>query len=228
MNSLNESNNLIEHVSVDQISAQLLGKDHYARGYLMNRNRLGIPLRERLEKHLKAVKKEKVLAIDLDGIQEMTTSVAEEIGPKLFERFLAHRSKDKEIYLIYCNVSEEIANGFEGVFKSWQSRLDPSSKLTVVVFGECKDGRFAEHRFLGEEIPDALQEILDLVYNLGQMSSSDLEVHGIKAASRKLNELFKQYPWLLRKLQKSLDTGPRAWAYFYSPIVSTLDDQEGS
>ena len=88
MNSLNESNNLIERMSVDQISVELL-KDHYVRGYLMNRNRLGIPLRERLENRLKEMAKNQVLAIDLDGIQEMTTSVAEEIGPKLFEYFLA-------------------------------------------------------------------------------------------------------------------------------------------
>ena len=215
----------VKRVSVDEISAQLLNE--YVRGYLMNRDRLGIPLRQHLARHLTTMEQREVLAIDLNGIEEMTTSVAEEIGPKLFEEFLAHRGQGDEVYLVYCNVSEEIASGLEGAFRSWRSDLNPARRLTIVAFSNCQDGRFVAHRFIGEMVPDALREALDLIYSLGQASSSDLEAHGIKAASRKLNELYKQYPWLLQKSQKSVDAGPRAWAYFYSPpIVPAFAVQE--
>jgi hypothetical protein len=122
------------------------------------------------------------------------------------------------VYMAYCNVSGEIARGLEGAFRSWQS---PHSRLrlTALVFYECQNGWFEKPDFLGDGIAGALKEILDLIYSLGQSSSTELEECGIKAASRKLNELFRQYPWLLRRTQKSLDTSPRAWAYFYSPIV---------
>lgn len=212
-------------VSVDQMSTQLLG-EVYVSGYLMNRNRLGIPLRRCLMGHLTEMEERGALAVDFSGIREMTTSIAEEIGPNLFEEFLAHRMQDRNVYLTYCNVSGEIAGGLDGAFLSWQPHLDSSKRFTVVAFGKRQDSRFAEHQFLGEVVPDALREALDQVYRLGQANSSDLEALGIKAASRKLNELFKQYPWLLRRSQKSLEVGPRAWAYFYSPVVPVFDAQE--
>jgi hypothetical protein len=214
----------IRLVSVDEISAELL--DEYVNGYLMNRDRLGIPLRQQLVNHLCAMTEGETLVIDCRGIEEMTTSVAEEIGPRLFEEFLAHRDQGKDVYLVYCNVSSEIASGFEGAFRIWQPRLDPPRRMTIVVFGSCQDNQFTQHQFLGEVVPDALRDTLDLIYRLGQTNSSELKTHGIKAASRKLNELSSQYPWLLRKVQRSLDAGPRAWAYFYSPIVPVLGSQE--
>ena len=210
----------IRLVSVDEISAQLL--DEYVHGYLMNRDRLGVPLRKQLVNHLYAVTEGETLVVDCRGIEEMTTSVAEEIGPRLFEEFLAHRDQGNDVYLAYCNVSGEIASGLEGAFRTWQPSLDPPRRMTIVVFGSCRDNRFTQHQFLGEVLPDALRDTLDLVYRLGQTNSSDLKTRGIKAASRKLNELSRQYPWLLRKVQRSLDAGPRAWAYFYSPVVPVL------
>ena len=155
----------------------------------------------------------------------MTTSIAEEIGPRLFQDFLFHRAQ-RNVYFAYCNLSEEIARGFDGAFRSWQSRMDVSGNLIAVAFGKCQHGRFSQHRFLGGTIPDALKEALDLIYTWGKTNSSELEAHGVKAASRKLNQLFGEYPWLLQRFQESLEVGPRAWAYFYSPIVPVLGPQE--
>ena len=115
----------VKLVSVGQISAQLLG-EKYVSGYLMNQDRLGIPLRRRFEHHLTEMKKG-TLAVDFSGIEEMTTSVAQEIGPNLFEEFLAHRMQNRDVFLAYCSVSDEIAAGLEGAFLSWQSHSVPRS-----------------------------------------------------------------------------------------------------
>jgi hypothetical protein len=193
----------------------------------MNRDRLGIPLRNHLRNQMTTMSSGETLIIDFGDIKEMTTSVAEEVGPRLFQEFLAYRMQaKKDVYIAYCNASQEIANGLEGAFRAWQPHSDSPKKLTIVAFKRCQHDRFVEHRFLGEVIPEALNEALDLVYRSQQINSLDLEARGIKAASRKLNELFRQYPWLLRRFQKSLDAGPRAWAYFYSPIVPVCDPQE--
>ena len=183
-------------------------------GYLINREKLGIPLREALAKKLYAMK-EDTLVINMVGIEEMTTSVADEIGPLLFEDFIKHR-KRKDVFLTYCNVTDEIAKGLHNSFAGPKSG-------SIVVFSNYQDGIFSNHQFLGQEIPTALRDILEVIYNFGVVNSSDLEEQGIKAASRKLNELAKYYPWLFCKVQKSLDTGSRAWAYFYSPIVPAVE-----
>lgn len=191
-------------------------------GYLMNRERLGIPLREALVDRLYTMQAD-TLAINMRGIEEMTTSVAEEIGPLLFQELINCREQQREVFLTYCNVAGQIARGLDGTFKNMGADLESSKRLNVVIFSTFQDGIFSDHQFLGQEIPAALKEILDTIYNFGVVSSSDLEEQGIKAASRKLNELARYYPWLFRKLQRSLDTNSRAWAYFYSPIVPVTE-----
>jgi hypothetical protein len=213
-------------LNVDQAASQIL-PDRYTSGYLMSRDRLGAPLRKHFVCQLTEMREGETLVADFLGIEEMTTSIAEEIGPKLFQQFLSYRAQ-RNVYFAYCNLSEEIARGFDGAFRSWQSRIASPDRLIVVAFGKYQNGRFSQHRFLGETIPDALKEALDLIYRLGKTNSSELEAHGVKAASRKLNQLFGEYPWLLQRFQESLDVGLRAWAYFYSPIVPVLGIQEGN
>lgn len=193
-----------------------------APGYLMNRETLGIPVRNVLIDQLYTMR-EDTLAINMDGIKEMTTSVAEEIGPILFQELIKYREQHREVFLTYCNVAEEIARGLDGTFKNWGADLGTPEKLNVVVFSTFQNNVFSNHQFLGQEIPTALKDILDVIYDLGVVNSSDLEEQGIKAASRKLNELARYYPWLFRKIQKSLNMGSRAWAYFYSPIVPVAE-----
>ena len=132
-------------------------------GYLMNREKLGIPLRKALAKKLYAMQ-EDTLVINMAGIEEMTTSVAEEIGPLLFQELIKCRQQDRKIFLTYCNVAKEIARGLDGTFKNWGSELETSEKLNVVVFSTFQDGKFANHQFLGQEIPTALKDILDTIY----------------------------------------------------------------
>lgn len=216
--------NGVNLTGVDEAAKQIL-QHSYVPGYLMSGDRLGTPLREHFMHKLTETREDQTLVADFSGIEEMTTSIAEEIGPQLFQEFLSFRTQ-RNVYFAYCNLSEEMVKGFDGAFRSWQSRKNLSDKLIVVTFGEHKNGCFSYPRFLGGTIPDALKEALDLIYALGKINSSELENRGVKAASRKLNQLFGEYPWLLQRYQESLDVGPRAWAYFYSPIVPVLVSQE--
>jgi hypothetical protein len=194
----------------------------FSSGYLMNRETLGIPLREELGKQLRSIEHE-TLVINMADVKEMTTSVAEEIGPLLFQELIQHRSKFENVCLAYCNVNSEIIRGLDGIFKSVKDVEQIGLKQTMLVFSSFQDNKFSGHQFIGQEIPTALKEILDAIYKFNIVSSSNLEDRGIKAASKKLSDLTKYYPWLLRKIQRPLDVDSRAWAYFYSPIVPVME-----
>jgi hypothetical protein len=191
-------------------------------GYLMNRETLGIPLRKALTKRLHSLENG-TLVIDMAGVKEMTTSVAEEIGPLLFQELIKYRMHHENVWLTYCNVNDEIAKGLDKIFKPTKGNDPTSIKQTMVVFSMFQDAKFSGYHFLGQEIPTALEEILDVIYQFNVVSSSTLEEQGIKAASKKLSDLAKYYPWLFRKIAKSLDVDSRAWAYFYSPIVPVVE-----
>lgn len=192
--------------------------------YLMNREQLGVPLRNAIASRFNAPSFN-TFVVDFTGIAEMSVSVADEIGPKLLEDFLLARENRPDIYLAYSGLSREIVREFETL--NWQSDREPDRSLSIVAFrGHGQEG-FHDHIFVGKEIPSSLTQVLDLVYQLGEANSQVLETHGVKAASRKLNELVRQYPWLFRKDQKSLDSGPKAWAYFYTTVVPVVICEKG-
>jgi len=194
--------------------------------YLMSRERLGIPLKEKFVEKLKLMTEE-TLVIDMDGIIETTTSVAEEIGPRLFEEFLSFNTKSRTIYLTYCNLSGEVRKGLDGIYMNYADRNRTQQPYSIVVFDKYENGEFIGPNFIGETIPEALQDILNIIYTLGKAGSGELELNGIKAASRKLNQLSNEYPWLIHKTQESLASGPRAWAYFYTSIVPIAGQNGG-
>lgn len=197
----------------------------FSSGYLMNRQTLGIPLREELVRQLRSLDKE-TLVVNMAGVREMTTSVAEEIGPLLFQELITFRSKHDHVYLTYCNMNDEVIKGMDGIFKAAKGFERFSIKPTMVAFSSFENGLFSGHKFIGLEIPTALKEILDVMYRFNVVTSSTLEEQGIKAASKKLTDLAKYYPWLFRKNQRPLDVDSRAWAYFYSPILPVLESEE--
>lgn len=220
MNILNTSNHITNLVSVTEVLEAI--PINIANGYLMNRKTLGIPLRDALIQRLYSMD-EGTLVINLDGIKEMTTSVAEEIGPILFREFMNYHENHQDIYLTYCNVADEMVRGLDGTFKN--SAVDSNVRQNVIIFSSLNNGFFSGYQLLGQEMPTALRDILDAIYKCNEVSSSDLEKQGIKAASRKLTELTNLYPWLFRKFQKSLSKDSRAWAYFYSPIVPLSNNE---
>jgi hypothetical protein len=220
MNILDVQDQKFKLVSVMEILENLSA--NFSSGYLMNRETLGIPLRKELIKNLHSLEDD-TLVVNMAGVKEMTTSVAEEIGPLLFQELINYRANHENVCLTYCNVSEEITRGLDGIFKTIKFEEQINTRQNVVVFSVFQNDAFSGHQFLGQEIPAALREILDVIYKFNVISSSNLEEQGIKAASRKLTDLAKYYPWLFRKIQKTLDVDSRAWAYFYSPIVPVIE-----
>jgi hypothetical protein len=185
-------------------------------GHLMSRDRLGIPLHQNLLNRLRGVKNDVTLVIDLEGVPEMTLSVADELGPLLFEDFLQHRQNRRNVYLAYCNLSNEIISGFSRVFRPEMPKPKERVRLATVVFEQFDGVEFSGARFIGEPIPDALRSVLEIVYSNGEVTSADLEQLGIPAPSRKLNELYRQYEWLLRQERRTIGN---VWQNAYMPIV---------
>jgi hypothetical protein len=182
--------------------------------YLMSRRRLGIPLRETLVHQLEAVG-EGVLMIDFADVEEVSISVAEELGPRLFGQFLALHEKRPQLFLAYCNFTDDLLSGWQRIFQG------PEKNMVACVFESFNGETFAGHHFVGDGLPDALYEVLDQIYRMGAANSTELEAKGIAAASRKLNALTNKFSWLLRRTQVSLDE--RAWNYIYTPVVPTKE-----
>lgn len=186
--------------------------------YLMSRERVGVPLRKRMFEKLVNSQSE-ALAFDFSKIEEISTSVAEELGPLFFQQYIDTWQKDLQLYYVYVNLSVEVAQGLQQSFQNWRTDAPTSYPKNFVTFKKMQTGIFCEHHFIGEPIPDSLLTILNAIYDLGEANSQTLENIGIKAASRKLNELYKQYPWMVRKVQVTTAGDPRSWAYSYSTIV---------
>ena len=125
----NISNPLVRFFSVNDEAHQFL--NGYVDGYLMNREKLGVPLRKKMVNILTTLNEE-TLIIDFSNIVEMTTSVSEEICPKLFKEFLDYRISNENVYIAYCNVSDDIARGLQGTLRDWKSRAKLSSKLSFL------------------------------------------------------------------------------------------------
>jgi hypothetical protein len=177
-------------------------------GVLMNRNRVGIPLRTRLEKIItESLHGRVVIVLDFGGVEDLSGSVAEEIGPKLFTTFQAHRALEKDKYLIYDNLENEVRRELD----AWFTKYDlPTIGFTT--------GKMKEFKLLGKQLPDALKELLLECYQNGPISSDDLNGR-FKAASKKLNEIVKSYPWLLWRYRVNSGNNPHTWAYLYHPIL---------
>lgn len=193
--------------------AELCGQENIADlqetdGVLMNRNRVGIPLRTHLENIItENLHGKVVIVLDFAGIVDLSGSVAEEIGPKLFTAFQAHRVLEKDKYLVYDNLETEVGRELD----AWFTKYDlPTIGFTA--------GQMKEFKLLGKPLPDALREVLLECYQNGPISSDDLRGR-FKAASKKLNEIVKSYPWLLWRYRVNSGDNPRTWAYLYYPIL---------
>jgi hypothetical protein len=186
-------------------------------GYLMNRDRLGIPLRNALLAPLEKMQSG-VLLVDLTDVHEMSHSVAEEIGPIFLQSFLEKRLNKPELFTAYINMQPEVIRGLRYAFEGYLDRLRSDEKLVAIGFQDTSQN----FEILGY-LPEALSALVDAIYKNGDagMTSMDLEARGIKAASRKLNELGTQYSWLvaMAKIQRPAGADARTWAYQYSPIV---------
>lgn len=200
----------LKEIASDQLNLEI-------GSYLMSRQRVGQPLREFITIKLETTSAQ-VIVIDFSQIEDVTVSVADELGPKLFRNFVNLWSdKTKQTpYLVYANLSPDLLNSMERVFRQ------DDKELVACLFKQFSDSRFYNHFFVGDGLPDALREVLNRIYSLRKANSVQLEDHDIAAASRKLNALMNKYPWLLKREKEMLDD--RAWTYIYQPIVPTYQE----
>jgi hypothetical protein len=196
-------------------------------GFLMSRDRLGIPLREYFINWLQN-KKAEVYLLDFQNVDEMTTSVAEELGPRLVESYLSIFNKfrtenNTTIFLTYCNLSPEVRHGLDTAMKTWPSKTNSGKKIVALGCNQNINNHSTDFFILGE-LPDALRETLFQIYQLEEVKSTDLDKLGIKASSRKLSELMETYPWLVRQEKQRLSGTSKAWSYVYKPIVTLVPE----
>ncbi|MEM6379207.1 MAG: hypothetical protein AAF705_13420 [Bacteroidota bacterium] len=177
---------------------------------LMSRKRLGIPARLGIEKELINLQNSTMI-LNFDGIEEVSLSVAEELGPILFKNFLAYHKATPTLYLTYANMNEDLVYGWDGMFKNFP---DP---MAASILNLTTNHLYSSVTFIGSGLAESKKEALEKIYFLGKATSNDLADVGIAAASRKLNALFKEFPWLFIRNQVSLDE--KAWTYEYHPIV---------
>jgi hypothetical protein len=213
MATLEMINNAQVRLSIKQLCRDLQLITAWS-GYLMNRDKLGVPLRQKLLDSLDKMQSG-LLLIDLTDVHEMSHSVAEEIGPIFLQEFIEKRIDRPDLFAVYINMEPEVAQGLRYAFIGYLNRLQNDEKLVAIGFQNITQN----HEVLGY-LPEALSNLIDAIYtNEGfGMTSTELEARGIKAASRKLNELGTQYPWLIAKIQRPAGADARTWAYEYSPI----------
>jgi hypothetical protein len=183
----------------------------------MNREHVGIPIRRALEDAFFSLPEPAVLVVDLTGVEEMTGSAAEEIGPKLFGAVENHRNVSPGKYLIYDHLAPEVRKELDAWFGKY-------SRCVPAFLEEGEDVQ----PIIGALPPRNLLDVLEFCYRNGRpVTSSEVE-QTLPFATKKLTDVHKQYPWLLRRHRVSGDT-PRSWRYLFIPLVpmDRLSRQDG-
>lgn len=186
-----------------------LGREpDFSGSYLMNRERVGVPLRRALEDIFFSLPAEPtVMVVDFVGVEELTGSVAEEVGPKLFGAVETHRKVSPDKYLIYDNLSQEIRKELD----AWFAKYDRCTPAFL------QDEQDAEFPIAGALPPDNLLEALIFCYRHGPITSSELGKQ-LAAAAKKLAIVHRDYPWLLHRQKVRGDT-PKSWQYLFIPLI---------
>ena len=228
---MNPSSHIVKVVRVRDIVRDHLGLGE--RDYLMNRQGLGIPLRNFFYTWIKENRDpEATLILDFADILESSSSVADELGPILFQEFLFYRETVQNtlgnLYFAYGNLSLELAEALERNFSGWSLSHNLDFPIVGIGLLTLWNGTFQGHRFLGApQLPSSLIEILDLIYQHNGLTSNELKKLEVKAPSRKLNDIINRCPWLVRQTRIRLEEIEKGWTYVYSPILPPLQPTNG-
>jgi hypothetical protein len=185
---------------------ELAPDSKFSGSYLMNREAVGVPIRRALAEVFISLPNFTVLAVDFAGVMEMTGSVAEEIGPGLFRIVEEERSVNPEKYLIYDRLAPDILRELDAWFAK-HSRCVPA----------IPDQHACEQFVIGALPPKNLLNVLEYCYQHGSATSEALEL-AVPAASKKLTDLYKQYPWLVHR-QKVSGEAPRSWHHVFTSLA---------
>jgi hypothetical protein len=182
--------------------------------YLMGRDVVGIPIRRLVEDKLTQVSGPTTCILNFFEIQDISASVAEELGPMLTSFVSARSHPNTEIYLVYANLSADVRLGLDDEFKrrghvAIAVKLDQPEQANVL----------SSIDLLGPSLPAPLQEVVSHCYTYGEATSTGLASDSLAAASKKLTEVFEKYPHLLYRVKVTGASGPRSWQYVYYSVI---------
>ncbi len=186
--------------------------------YLMGRDDVGIPLRRLVEDELTLVSGRTTCILDFTAIKDISTSVAEELGPMVSSFVSARSHFNAEIYLVYANLAADVRQGLDNEFNrrgqvAIAVKLDQPQQANILTGID----------FLGPPVPAPLQEVISHCYKYGGATSADLSSDSLATASKKLTEAFDKYPHLLYRIKVPGTSGPRSWQYVYYPVIPPKD-----
>lgn len=191
--------------------------------YLMGRESVGSPIRASVEAEITRGPTAPVTyLLDFSGIEDISASVAEELGPILFVSVLARSRPGAERYLIYVGLSHDVQLGLDELFKR-SGRVAPCLSETTPFDDELT----MRLDLLGPALPPPTEAVIRLCYQESGITSHSLATVSLAAASKKLTEVFDRYPGLLHREKVHGTAGPRSWRYEYLPVVSLHGDSRG-
>lgn len=93
--------------------------EHFT-GILYDREKMGVPLRFEIEKKLLSLPSGRVLVLDFSGIEDITPSVADEIGPYFVLRLMNGDFGDR--FVAYKSGNSEISHTLQLAFERWAGK----------------------------------------------------------------------------------------------------------
>jgi hypothetical protein len=187
--------------------------------YLMGRDVVGVPMRRRIEDAVISATGPTTCVLDFAGVDDISASVAEELGPILLQGTLTRGRPDSERYLVYSNLSHDARLGLDDVFR--RTGRVALSILADDQYGKPSEGSGAALRIdlLGPPVPKPLEDVVAHCYARGGITSSDIQDGSLAAASKKLTELYERYPGIVHRVKIYGASGARSWHYSYIPVI---------
>lgn len=182
--------------------------------FLMGRDKVGIPIRRLVEDKVARLYRPTTTVLNFAEIEDISASVAEELGP-LLASFVSTRSHlNTELYLVYANLSADVRLGLDDEFNR-------QGQVAIAVEFDPNEPEigFSEAKLLGPALSAPLQDIVYRCYKYGEATSADLANDSLAATSKKLTELCDRYPALLYRTKVTGTAGPRSWQYVYYPVI---------
>ena len=107
----------LQKIDVHEVMQEIV--EHFT-GVLYDREKMGVPLRIEIEKKLQSLPSGGVLVLDFSDIEDITPSVADEIGPYLMLRLMNGDFGDR--FVIYKCGNNEISHSLQLAFERWAGK----------------------------------------------------------------------------------------------------------
>lgn len=191
---------VLEKIDIHKVAQEMV--EHFT-GVLYDREKMGVPLRIEIEKKLQSLPSGGVLALDFSGIEDITPSVADEIGPYFVLRLMNGDFGDR--FIVYKCGNNEIAHALQLAFERWAGKIAALS---------LDEGRI----YYGKLSP-ALEHTLNKVEEKATVTPSQLcETEGstLNIWSNRLKSLYNLR--LVKRVEAPLERGGGR-QFLYSKVV---------